>query len=55
VNAHPPVDVVIFDNARILYGRATISGASDCLFKGWHADRDDHLATLARLRHRPAS
>jgi gamma-butyrobetaine dioxygenase len=47
-----PGDIVIFDNERILHGRAAFSGASDRLLKGCYADRDGLLATLARLhRH----
>ncbi len=55
VSARPTGDIVIFDDERILHGRAAFSGTSDRLLKGCYADRDDLLAALKRLRHRPAS
>ena len=45
-----PGDIVLFDNERILHGRAAFACAAERLLKGCYADRDALRATLARLR-----
>jgi gamma-butyrobetaine dioxygenase len=45
-----PGEIVIFDNERILHGRAAFNARCNRLLEGCYADRDGLLATLARLR-----